>query len=232
MPENTYINIKDLPESLEILNGDYILIETSNGTNIINFENFILPTKNTLITNLVNDNTTAIYKLSSDLTTDYNSKFTGVSAYVGGLKTARVFKTTITIPQNESQGSGVFENATDFLISLNDIIIIPANDYAAKNGCFALEVKPTGLVTIQGVFPSFKLQLNNTSDISITGTTTISAMTASVVTNVANISAHIGNTSISIDVGDIISKIDVVPVYNGNATEQAIYNVFAFKQIS
>ena len=232
MAENTYINIKDLPESLEILNGDYILIETSNGTNIINFENFILPTTNTLVTNLVNDNTTAIYKLSSDLTTDYNSKFTSVSSYVGGLKTARVFQTSITIPINESQGSGVFENVGNFQISLADIIIIPANEYATKNGCFPLSVDPTGLIKIQGVFPSFKLRLNNFTDISITGTTSVSAMTASVVSSVANISAHTGTTSISIDVGDIISKIDVVPDYTGNATEQAIYNIYAFKQIS
>jgi hypothetical protein len=56
MATEVYINIKDLPELSEINNGDYILVETAEGTHTINFENFILPTENTLLTTTVEQN--------------------------------------------------------------------------------------------------------------------------------------------------------------------------------
>ena len=38
---NVFINIKDLPEVQQVNNGDYLVIETQDGTSIIDFQNFM-----------------------------------------------------------------------------------------------------------------------------------------------------------------------------------------------
>ena len=68
MANEIFINIKDLPELTEPANGEYLLLETSTGTHIIDFANFIIPTANTVITTTVEQNITAILNLSADYT--------------------------------------------------------------------------------------------------------------------------------------------------------------------
>jgi len=64
MANEIFINIKDLPELTEPANGEYLLLETSTGTHIIDFANFVIPTANTVITTTVEQNTTQILSLS------------------------------------------------------------------------------------------------------------------------------------------------------------------------
>jgi hypothetical protein len=64
MAQDVFINITDLPQATEARAGDYFIIETSTGTQIINFSDIIMPIDNTLITNLVNTHTDQIVSLS------------------------------------------------------------------------------------------------------------------------------------------------------------------------
>ena len=43
----TYTNILDLPQVVSIDNGDFLIVETSSGTSILDFQDFIIPLDNT-----------------------------------------------------------------------------------------------------------------------------------------------------------------------------------------
>jgi hypothetical protein len=86
MATEVFINIKDLPELTEVKNGDYIIVETSTGTSIINFENFIIPTSNSIITTTVNQNTDGLIVLSAT-TTKNSTNIDTVSSNVEKLMT-------------------------------------------------------------------------------------------------------------------------------------------------
>ena len=74
MASEVFINIKNLPETDQINDGDFLIVETPAGTNIINFENFIITSANTTFSNLLSTNnlsnttniTTSINSLSTD----------------------------------------------------------------------------------------------------------------------------------------------------------------------
>ena len=72
MANEVFINIKDLPQLTEINNGDYIVVETSAGTHIIDFLNFLIPPANNVLTNTVSDNTTAVINISSIVVNNSN----------------------------------------------------------------------------------------------------------------------------------------------------------------
>jgi hypothetical protein len=84
MATEVYINIKDLPELSEINNGDYILVETAEGTHTINFENFILPTENTLLTTTVEQNAITLRETTSAISV-LATKVDGLSVTVNDL---------------------------------------------------------------------------------------------------------------------------------------------------
>jgi hypothetical protein len=63
----TYVNIKELPEISDINNGDFLIVETPNGTNILDYQNFLVTLDNTTFGDLITTNTTNIVTLSTDL---------------------------------------------------------------------------------------------------------------------------------------------------------------------
>lgn len=65
----TYVNIKELPEISDINNGDFLIVETPNGTNILDYQNFLVTLDNTTFGDLITTNTTNIVTLSTDLAT-------------------------------------------------------------------------------------------------------------------------------------------------------------------
>lgn len=99
MATEVYINIKDLPELSEINNGDYILVETAEGTHTINFENFILPTENTLLTTTVEQNAITLREATSAISI-LSTKVDGLSVSVNDLDGSNL-PTKITSISNE-----------------------------------------------------------------------------------------------------------------------------------
>ena len=206
MANEIFINIKDLPELTEPANGEYLLLETSTGTHIIDFANFIIPTANTVITTTVEQNTTAILNLSTGYTIgdavlsagidDTNIKLETLSAStlelsstVGTFQNVYLGKTQITIPFGGSQGSNILSPlSTSINLVESDFVITPANQYATKQSAYITTID-NGVVTIKGGF--YKLY--------------------------AEISALNSKTLITSEVG--------------LAEEDAVYNVMAIKKV-
>jgi len=206
MANEIFINIKDLPEITEPANGEYLLIETSTGTHIIDFANFIIPTANTVITTTVEQNTTAILNLSAAYTASDNSLSASIdtintkletlststlelSSTVKTFQNVYIGKTQITIPSGGSQASNILSPlSTSINLLASDLIITPANQYATKQSAYVTTVD-NGVVTIKGGF--YKLY--------------------------ANVSA--------------LSSKTLITSEEGLAEEEAIYNITAIKKV-
>ena len=159
MASEVYINIKDLPELTEVNNGDYIIVETSTGTHIINFENFLIPTNNTVISTTVTQNSSSFSSSISQLSSAINSLN---SSFV------KVGKGTVTIPPNNTRGTATV-NIPNKTYTKDNVIIVPANKYAAKNNAYVVSVDNSSLITIEGSFYSTTATLNTvTSAITLT----------------------------------------------------------------
>jgi hypothetical protein len=232
MATDVLINIKDLPEITDVKSGDYFIIETSTGTNIVNFKNLIIPTANTVISTTVDQNTTGLTNLSSSITsqfatvntsvTDVNSKVAAVSGRLDNLDVLKtnIAKTQIIITSGNRQNSGSLSKSGTWTVG--DIIISPANAYAAKFPAYPISVTPDGLVTIKGTFvgqdivtyASTPLGINST----LVGTSALSTQrvgefTQSLSVNTSDINVYTSNLT--------ISTFDIV------AEQDAIYNVYA-----
>lgn len=66
-------NIKDLPPLGEIRDGDSLIVETEQGTFLLDFENFIVPLDNTTFAATVSTNTTNIAAVSAQTESDLNT---------------------------------------------------------------------------------------------------------------------------------------------------------------
>lgn len=147
MASEVYINIKDLPELSEIGNGDYIIVETSTGTHTINFENFLIPTQNTVLTTVVEQNATTLTTVASSLTNNINSVKAELSSIFINTKQVQISTGTNTVSEI------LFSGRTD--ISPQNIIISPYNRYAAECPAYVDSINTgTGMVTIRSLCAS------------------------------------------------------------------------------
>lgn len=62
---STNISIKQLPQITEINNNDLLLVQTSNATNTLKFENFVVGLENTTFASTISANATNIDSVSS-----------------------------------------------------------------------------------------------------------------------------------------------------------------------
>ena len=159
MATEVFINIKDLPEVTEISNGDYILLETSTGTHIIDFQNFIVPPSNTVLTTTVTQNSNAVVTLSALVNTHSNtintlsSNLDLLTSSVNGVSSAYIGKVKITIPAGGTYETGmIIPNNTE--IKAEDVIITPANAYAARFPAYVMGVS-NGAVKISAPFSRY-----------------------------------------------------------------------------
>ncbi len=63
--DNIYVNIKELPTLDEVNPGDFLIIETDNGTNIIDFQNFLITPDNTTFYGEIENLNTKVEDLSA-----------------------------------------------------------------------------------------------------------------------------------------------------------------------
>ena len=203
MATDTFVNILDLQPITEVVNGDYLIVETPAGTRIINFKDFILPNANILISQTVSDNTTAIlsnfnlindyigslsgsitqnntsnsttlcgvssnlYTEISEVNSSLQTTITGVSGYlqneitdlqskttnIAGLSTSvYVGKTSITIASGASVGMGSLSPITTKFLEIGNIMLTPANAYAAKNPAYISTFASNSIITITAQF--------------------------------------------------------------------------------
>jgi len=128
MATDTFVNILDLQPVTEVVNGDYLIVETPAGTRIINFKDFILPNSNILISQTVSDNTTAILSNFS-LMNDY---IAALSASINGndinSSTSLTSVSTILKTEVNNLSSTLRDNINSVNLTLNDSITSNYND--------------------------------------------------------------------------------------------------------
>ena len=159
---NVFINIKDLPEVQQVNNGDYLVIETQDGTSIIDFQNFIIGNENNGLTVAVESNANAILDVSAATNTALQALSTNILSTLN-----RIYygKAQIVI-SNGTEGIAILsprpsEDVGEILPE--DVIIVPANEDAIKYGGYATLVDNTtdnrGVVYITGRFIKTKYTL-------------------------------------------------------------------------
>ena len=82
-----YYNIRELPEIFAIENGNLILVETETGTNILDYENFIIDLDHTTFGETITQNTAGIDTLSAK-SVSWDSTYTTVATYSAVWSTA------------------------------------------------------------------------------------------------------------------------------------------------
>ncbi len=83
-------NIKELPETFSVADGDLLLIETEEGTNIMDFANFVIGLDNTTFGTTITQHSTDILALSSDFTSLSQQVNTDMATIVGSTTKAFV----------------------------------------------------------------------------------------------------------------------------------------------
>lgn len=80
-------NIKELPETFSVADGDLLLIETDEGTNILDYANFVIGLDNTTFGTTITQHSTDIATLSSNfdsLSTQVDTDMAELSATIVG----------------------------------------------------------------------------------------------------------------------------------------------------
>lgn len=217
MASEVYINIKDLPELSQINNGDYIIVETSTGTHILNFENLLMPTQNTVITTTVNQNASAFNSYVSNLSTNLDTLFSSTDTLSSDLETLSASyeenKNSLSALANTYISYGLAtikegDYTTSMVINAgspydrNNILIIPSNAYAALYPAYVDSFDSyTNLVTIRGTF--------NTKNIVYTNTNS-------------------GTLSTNQDLNTVLNTLTLSTVFT-TAEEPATYNILVIK---
>ncbi len=96
-------NVKELPETFAVAAGDLLLIETDDGTNIMDFANFVIGLDNTTFGTTITQHSTDIAALSSDvaaLSSKVDDDITTLSAAAIGNTT----KALITLSAQDATG--------------------------------------------------------------------------------------------------------------------------------
>ena len=125
------INIKDLPQTLEITDGDFLVVEQLDGTYILDYADLILEPEKTAISTLVYSIETDVADLSSSM----DAQLSAMSAYIDETM-AKVYigKATVQVTNGTTE-SGMLEPrpSSDVPeITPTDFIVTPADAVAGR----------------------------------------------------------------------------------------------------
>ena len=112
--DNVIYNVRELPEIFTVADGDLLIIETENGTNILDFENFVIGPDNTTFGSTLSTNTTDIAALSSSFDTLSSSLDSSIAALSSSVITSNT-KAMITLTAWDA--SGVIINKSNNIAS-------------------------------------------------------------------------------------------------------------------
>lgn len=176
--KNLIYNIKELPETFSVAAGDMLIIETDDGTNIMDFNNFVIGLDNTTFGTTITQHSTDINTMYSDIDTlsaEVEANLTQSTTDIAAISAAFITDTTkclITLSaQNEfgptlvksSNVSSVTWEANELTFNFTtnfadtDYLVLPSINLTAIGSPAALMVteKSTNYV---------KMKLINTGD--------------------------------------------------------------------
>lgn len=134
MATEAYINIKQLPEINQIENGSYLIVETPEGTNILDFKNFIITPTNTTFASQLSGGTEAIIYA----TTLVNSLCATIESTLAS-NYPKVFSDFKRVVLNDTNNTTTILNKPvpiSVAIRASDIIITPGNETAALSAAY------------------------------------------------------------------------------------------------
>ena len=172
MAASNNVNIKDLNQISEVINGDFLIVENQYGTNIIDFVNFVVGPNNVSFFTSFQSVCTQTAALSTAIFNTTNTLSAGSRAYtdsrISSLSTAvdgkfnRIFYKAGQLTVNAGES-----------ISTSDAVIVPTGvtlNVQDFNLTFNTSVFPstTGLVvnaypTLGGSAPNYTIQANLTN---------------------------------------------------------------------
>tara|TARA_R110000868_G_scaffold195933_1_gene441741 strand:- start:33 stop:536 length:504 start_codon:yes stop_codon:yes gene_type:complete len=127
---NLFVNIKNLPQSNAINSGDYLIVETPNGTQILDFADFIITSANTTFSSVLSSDSTSytdsrIASLSATVNTEFDKIYYGKGTV--NVQNA----TTATVVLTPTPSVDVASS-----ITTTDVIITPSNAAAAAANAY------------------------------------------------------------------------------------------------
>ena len=165
-----YVNIKELPSINDINNGDFLIVETPDGTSIIDYQDFFITLQNTTFEPTINNLQTDTQTLSSDLI-DLESKLSPV--YVTTTTNKTLDSTTnnqVFISTNTEAvvGSTLVDNKVIYTLPAD----LPTNFYTKilRAGSGSVDIVPGTGVSINGSTAGVRLSAFSTNEIYWIGT--------------------------------------------------------------
>jgi len=129
-------NIKELPETFSVADGDLLLIETDEGTNIMDFANFVIGLDNTTFGTTITQHSTDIATLSSDfesLSSQVETDMAELSATIVGNTT----KALITLSGDDQYGAkliaGTNITSVEYVVASHVVRFNFDNNFANTN---------------------------------------------------------------------------------------------------
>jgi len=133
------INILDLPVVENVAAGDYLVVETPDGTSIIDYENFIIGPENTTLSVTVSAISNDVAVINENLLNTIDTLSTEI---YGNFKQVYIGTATVTIDSGHIATSYLDPIPPKELVYLEDkdFVIIPANETACLYPCFISDI--------------------------------------------------------------------------------------------
>lgn len=125
------INIKDLPQTLEITDGDFLVVEQLDGTYILDYADLILEPEKTAISTLVY----AVESDVADLSASVGTQLADMSAYIDEAMTkVYIGKATVKITSGTKESAMLEPRPSSDVpeITPADFIVTPADAIAGR----------------------------------------------------------------------------------------------------
>jgi hypothetical protein len=122
MADPNVVNIKSLPRVEEVVNGNLLLVENEQGTNTIDFENFVIGPNNASFYSQISNLSAHIISLSASATSLVNTNITSLSSTID-IKVTNLYT-------NISYVSSTIVNAVSTVFYLAGSVTIPAGQSA------------------------------------------------------------------------------------------------------
>lgn len=152
MADPNVVNIKGLPRVEEIVEGNLLIVENEQGTNTLDFVNFVIGPNNTSFYNEISNLSAAVVSLSASATALVLNLSASTNAQVSGLN-ARIDSLSATI---QASVSGIYYASGSITIPVNTAIStvqsivkpasfnLDANDFSLNLGMSAIPTPLSG----------------------------------------------------------------------------------------
>lgn len=107
--KNLIYNIKELPETFSVAGGDLLLIETEEGTNILDYDNFVIGLENTTFGTTITQHSTDIAALSSDFNS-LSSQVDNITAELSATIIGNTTKALISLSAQDAYGPKILQS--------------------------------------------------------------------------------------------------------------------------